>query len=293
MTGAWLVTGAGGMLGQDVVARLAGTAGEPVVALERRSLDITDAAAVHEAVAAHRPAVVVNCAAWTAVDAAESQEAPATRTNADGARHLAAACARSGATLLQMSTDYVFSGDRVTPYPEDHPTKPRTAYGRSKLAGEQAVRELLPDTGLVVRTAWLYGAGGRSFVRAMSGLAAGDGTVDVVDDQYGQPTWSADLAALLIRLGRAARQGAVPPGVYHGTSAGQASWYELAREVFLLLGADPERVRPTRGADLGRAAPRPAYTVLGHGLWETTGIQPLRHWREALAQALPVLSREG
>ncbi|CAL9500469.1 dTDP-4-dehydrorhamnose reductase [Streptomyces sp. enrichment culture] len=286
----WLVTGAGGTLGHDVVAALAA---EPVVALDRRALDVTDADAVREAVAAYRPAVVVNCAAWTAVDEAEAREAAARRVNADGARYLAAACARGGATLLHVSTDYVFSGDANAPYPEDHPTGPRTAYGRTKLAGEHAVRELLPRTGLVVRTAWLYGAVGHSFVRTMIRRAAEEGPVAVVCDQRGQPTWSADLAGLLTGLGRAARHGAAPPGVYHGTNGGEASWYELAREVFRLLGADPGRVRPIRSAELGQRAPRPAYSVLAHDGWRRAGLGPPRHWREALARALPSLLRRA
>ncbi|MFF7969722.1 dTDP-4-dehydrorhamnose reductase [Streptomyces sp. NPDC007905] len=288
MTTTWLITGATGMLGQDVQARL-GRHGEEVVGLARGSLDITDAAAVHDAVDAHRPRIVVNCAAWTAVDDAETGEADALRVNGDGPRHLAEACARTGARLIQLSTDYVFAGDGTSPYPEDAPTAPRGAYGRTKLAGEQAVSAALPEAGYVVRTAWLYGVGGRNFVDTMIRLESVKDTVDVVDDQRGQPTWTVDLADRLVRLGQAALAGAAPAGVYHGTSGGETTWFGLAREIFRLLGADPGRVRPTTSTAFERPAPRPAYSVLGHDRWRQAGIEPIRPWREALEAAFPAL----
>ena len=176
----WLVTGAGGMLGQDVLARLA-QAGERYVALDRAALDLTDADAVSAALDEHRPAVVVNCAAWTAVDDAETREDEALAINGDGPANLAAACARTGAVLLHVSTDYVFAGDAQEPYAEDAPTAPRSAYGRTKLAGEKAVLGI--ERGYVVRTAWLYGTGGPNFVRTMIKLEGVKDTLDVVDDQ--------------------------------------------------------------------------------------------------------------
>lgn len=285
---AWLITGGAGMLAQDVRARLAAD-GVDAVVLSRKELDITDAASVADAFAAHRPAVVVNCAAWTAVDDAEEHEAAALAVNGDGPRHLAAAAAANGAVLLQVSTDYVFAGDGTAPYPEDAPTGPIGAYGRTKLAGERAVLELLPDTGYVVRTAWLYGAGGGNFVRTMIKLEGVKDTLDVVDDQRGQPTWTGDLADRLVLLGRAALAGTAPAGVYHGTSAGETTWFGLTREIFRLLGADPERVRPTTSAAFKRPAPRPAYSVLGHDRWKEAGIEEIRDWREALAEAFPAL----
>lgn len=291
MTTTWLIAGAGGMLGQDVLARL-GREGGKAVALDRHALDITDPDAVHDALGAHRPAVVVNCAAWTAVDDAEAREADALRVNGDGARNLAQACARTGAKLLQLSTDYVFAGDGTAPYPEDAPTGPRGAYGRTKLAGEQAVLAALPEAAYVVRTAWLYGAGGGNFVRTMIGLESVKETLDVVDDQRGQPTWTADLADRLVRLGQAAHEGAAPAGVYHGTSGGETTWFGLTREIFRLLGADPGRVRPTTSAAFARPAPRPAYSVLGHDRWREAGIEPIRPWREALGAAFPALTDE-
>ncbi|TDC15394.1 dTDP-4-dehydrorhamnose reductase [Streptomyces sp. 8K308] len=290
MSVGWLVTGAGGMLGRDVLARLA--AEERVATgLDRRCLDITDRTAVRAALREHRPAVVVNCAAWTAVDEAERHEAEAARVNADGPRHLAEACAAYGAALLQVSTDYVFAGDASTPYAEDAAPAPRGAYGRTKLAGELAVRAALPDAGFVIRTAWLYGAGGGNFARTMISLEAAGRTPDVVDDQRGQPTWAADVADRLVRLGDAAVAGAAPAGIYHATSAGETTWCGFAREIFRLLGADPERVRPITSAAFPRPAPRPAYSVLGHEGWRAARGVAIRPWREALAAAFPALLR--
>ncbi|EFL41384.1 dTDP-4-dehydrorhamnose reductase [Streptomyces griseoflavus] len=286
----WLVTGAGGMLGQDVLARLA-KAGERATALDRAALDLTDAAAVRRALERHRPAVVVNCAAWTAVDDAETREAEALAVNGDGPARLADACARTGAVLLHVSTDYVFAGDATAPYAEDAPTAPRSAYGRTKLAGERAVLNTLPDRGYVVRTAWLYGTGGANFVRTMIRLEGQREKLDVVDDQRGQPTWSADLAGLLLALGRGALAGTAPPGVYHGTSSGETTWYGLTREIFRLLGADPDRVHPTTSEAFVRPAPRPAYSVLGHDRFAAAGVAPLRDWRAALAEAFPRIRR--
>ncbi|MFJ8856816.1 dTDP-4-dehydrorhamnose reductase [Streptomyces sp. NPDC102451] len=288
MSSSWLVTGSGGMLGQDVLARLARD-GESAVGLDRKALDITDADAVRRAVEEHSPAVIVNCAAWTAVDDAEAQEDEALRINGDGPRLLAEACAEHGIVLLQVSTDYVFDGVAGAPYQEDAPTGPRSAYGRTKLAGEQAVLSLLPGTGYVVRTAWLYGAGGGNFVRTMIKLEGVKDTLDVVDDQRGQPTWTADLADRLVRLGQGALAGTAPAGVYHGTSGGETTWFGFTRAIFEGLGADPERVRPTTSAAFARPAPRPAYSVLGHDRWTRAGIEPIRDWREALAEALPSL----
>jgi len=284
----WLVTGAGGMLGQDVLARL-DRAGERYVALDRKALDLTDADAVTAAVTEHRPDIVVNCAAWTAVDDAETREAEALAINGDGPRHLADACARTGAVLLHVSTDYVFAGDATTPYAEDAPTAPRSAYGRTKLAGEKAVLGF--ERGYVVRTAWLYGTGGPNFVRTMIKLEGVKDTLDVVDDQRGQPTWSADLAGLLVDLGLGALAGTAPAGVYHGTNSGETTWHGFTQEIFRLLGADPDRVRPTTSEAFVRPAPRPAYSVLGHGRFAEAGIEPLRDWRTALTEAFPDIHR--
>ncbi|WP_330335526.1 dTDP-4-dehydrorhamnose reductase (plasmid) [Streptomyces sp. NBC_00536] len=285
----WLVTGADGLLGRDLRVALE-AAGQPAVCLGRAELDVRDRRAVRSAIATHRPVVVVNAAAYTDVDAAETHEAQAQHVNGAAPLHLASACGEFGALLLQVSTDYVFSGEARVPYPEDAPAAPRTAYGRTKLEGERAVLRLLPWTGYVVRTAWLYGEGGEGgddFVRTMIRLEREREFVDVVEDQRGQPTWTADVADRLVSLGRAARLGAAP-GIYHATSAGGCTRLELAREVFRLLGADPQRVRPLVGPAPG--ARRPAYSVLEHGRWEAAGIEVIRDWREALAAAMPALT---
>jgi len=284
----WLITGGSGMLAQDLLSRLH-SAGLDAVALTRADLDVTDPVSVTLALERYHPSVVVNCAAWTAVDDAEEQEEAALAVNGDGARHLAEACRATGAMLLHVSTDYVFAGDASSPYPEDAPSAPRSAYGRTKLAGEQAVLGILPDHGYVIRTAWLYGAGGGNFVRTMIRLEGLRDTLDVVDDQRGQPTWTADLADRLVQLGTAALAGTAPAGVYHGTSSGETTWFKLTREIFRLLDADPDRVRPTTSAAFQRPAPRPAYSVLGHERWAAAGIEPIRPWHEALTEAFPHL----
>ncbi|RJK95357.1 dTDP-4-dehydrorhamnose reductase [Vallicoccus soli] len=272
----WLVTGAGGMLGRDLQAALAG---REVTALTRADLDVTDPAAVEAAVEGHD--VVVNCAAWTAVDDAEAAEPAAFAANAVGPALLARACARAGARLVQPSTDYVFAGDATTPYAEDAPVAPRSAYGRTKAAGEWAVRAELPDGHYVVRTAWLYGAHGASFPRTMARLQGQRETLDVVDDQRGQPTWTRDLAERVVAMVDAD----APAGTYHATASGETTWHGLAQRVFALLGADPERVRTTTSEAFVRPAPRPAYSVLGHEGWARAGLAPMRAWDEALDEA--------
>jgi dTDP-4-dehydrorhamnose reductase len=281
----WLVTGAAGMLGRDLVSVLE-RSGETVTALTRAELDITDGAAVRDALRHWRPAVVVNCAAWTAVDAAETSEDAALRLNGQAVADLAAACAAAGVRLIQPSTDYVFDGQARRPYAEDDVPSPGTAYGRTKLAGEQAVLDRRDGTGYVVRTAWLYGAHGPNFVRTMIRLEQQRPDVDVVNDQHGQPTWTMDVADRIVAL---VRSGA-PAGVYHATSSGETTWFGLAREVFRLLGADPDRVRPVGSAAYVRPAPRPAYSVLGHDAWSRAGLSPIGDWRLALRQAFPALA---
>jgi dTDP-4-dehydrorhamnose reductase len=252
-----------------------------VVGPTRAELDVTDPAAVERAVKEVRPDAVLNAAAYTAVDAAETDEATAAAVNAEAPATLARVCALYGAGLVHVSTDYVFAGDASTPYPVDAPVGPTSAYGRTKLAGERAVRELLPERSWVVRTAWVYGAGGGNFVRTVARLEATRETVEVVDDQRGSPTWSRDLAAGLLAL-----VGAGPaPGVYHCTNAGETTWYGLARAVFEELGADPERVRPTTTAAFPRPAPRPAYSVLSPAAWLAAGLPAPRDWRDGLHAA--------
>ena len=272
----YLITGAAGMLGRDLQDALAG---RDVVALTRAELDITDPAAV--AAALSGVDVVFNCAAYTAVDAAETDEEAAHLVNAVGPATLAEATAASGAKLFQISTDYVFQGDATSPYPEDQPRDPLNAYGRTKADGEEAVLRLNPAGGYVVRTAWLYGRHGGNFPATMLRLGRERDSVSVVSDQVGQPTWTADLARKLVEL---ADSGA-PAGVYHGTNSGQGSWFDFAQATFQEAGLDPAKVEPTDSSQFVRPAPRPAYSVLGHDAWSRAGLDPMRDWRAALHDA--------
>jgi dTDP-4-dehydrorhamnose reductase len=269
------------MLGQDLVPALA-AAGHEVTAAARADLDVTDPGACLAAVAGHD--LVINAAAYTRVDDAETHEAAAFAVNATGAANLARAATAAGAAMLHVSTDYVFDGTATEPYSEDHPVGPRSAYGRTKAAGEWAVRALCPRS-WIVRTAWLYGAGGPNFVTTMARLATERDTVQVVTDQTGQPTWTRDLGDLIVRL---VASGA-PYRTYHGTASGQTSWHGLARAVFEQLGHDPDRVQPTTTAAFPRPAPRPAWSVLAHDVLQAPGISPIGHWRDRLSFAAPDL----
>jgi dTDP-4-dehydrorhamnose reductase len=285
-----VITGGGGQLAAELVRLLDAAPPEPGwQALTRAECDITDLhrvrAVIHDQAhaAGDRGLAVINAAAWTNVDGAEADEPGAYAVNAAGPAHLAMACEQVGAQLLQLSTDYVFPGDRADgePYAPLDETGPRSAYGRTKLAGELAVRELLPHASWVVRTSWVYGATGANFVKTMAKLSGQRETLDVVDDQIGCPTWAADLAAGLLQLIAVAP----PSGVYHAAGGGRASWFELARAVFTELGLDPERVHPTTSAEFVRPAPRPAWSVLSSSEWVDAGLAPLPDWREALGAA--------
>jgi dTDP-4-dehydrorhamnose reductase len=289
---AWLVTGARGQLGHDLLDVLAARAGGPVTAVGRAELDLTDEAGVRSTVRdwlsaaraeGHRP-VLVNAAAYTAVDAAETDEATAQVVNGEAPGWLADELGGHG-RLVHVSTDYVFDGSATEPYAVDTPTAPRSAYGRTKAAGERAVAAAGGDA-TVVRTAWVYGRHGANFVATMLRLEAERETVSVVDDQVGSPTWSADLAAGLVELGARAD---APPPLLHYTNTGQVSWCGFARAVFEEAGADPARVLPITTADFPRPAPRPAYSVLDGSAWDAAGLPGRRPWRQALSEAM----REG
>jgi dTDP-4-dehydrorhamnose reductase len=269
-----LVTGAAGMLGTEVVA----AAGDhEVVGLARADLDVTDAAAVRAAVRDARPDAIVNCAAWTDVDGAETAEAAATAINGDGAGHLAAAAGEAGAHIVHVSTDYVFPGDAGEPYREDAPTGPSGAYGRSKLAGERAVAAAAPHAHAIVRTAWLFGPHGANFVDTMLRLGRERPELDVVDDQLGCPTYAGHLAHALVQIAGARTQ-----GVLHVAGGGACTWYELARATFARAGIDVT-VQPCTTADFPRPAPRPAYSVLGSTRRDAPVLPP---WQDGLAAHL-------
>jgi len=277
----WLITGARGQLGVDLVRVLEQADGAELLACGSTELDITDRASIGDAVAGFRPDVIVNAAAYTAVDTAETEEDRAYAVNATGPALLAAEAARTGARLLHLSTDYVFDGTATEPYRPDAPTNPRQAYGRTKLAGEQAVRELAPEHGFVVRTSWVYGAGGQNFVKTMCRAEASRDTVSVVADQLGSPTWTHDLARRLVDLGRAD----LPAGIYHCRGGGSTTWHGFTQAIFAELGADPDRVLPTTTDQFPRPAFRPAYSVLSDQEWAAAGLPAMLDWRAALAAA--------
>ena len=275
-----LVTGAAGMLGLDVVAA-AGRAGHDVIALSRRDLDITDARAVARAVLDAKPSAVVNCAAWTDVDGAEGDEPGATAVNGAAAGAVARAAAQGGAFIVQVSTDYVFDGSGNDPYGESAPVNPLSAYGRSKLAGERAVAQAAPRHA-IVRASWLFGPGGKNFVDTMLRLAGERDEVTVVDDQVGCPTYTGHLATALVEI--AERE---LTGILHVAGGGQCSWHDLAAAAFDATGAQVTLKRGST-ADLGRPAPRPAYSVL---VSEREDAPRLPDWRDGLAAHLEA-SRE-
>lgn len=267
-----LVTGAGGMLGRDVILA-ARNAGHDVVACTRLDLDVTDEEAVGERFERDRPAVVFNCAAWTDVDGAEKEEEEATKINGAGAGIVAAAAAEIGAEIVQISSDYVFDGSKRTPYVEDDPTAPVSAYGRSKLAGELEVASA-NKRHFIVRTSWLYGVGGRNFVETMLRLADDHDEVLVVHDQVGSPTYTWHLAYGLLRLIEKAAY-----GIHHMAAQDSCSWFEFAREIFDQAGVEC-RVLASTTEMLGRPAPRPAYSVLRSTRHNEIKLPP---WRDGLA----------
>lgn len=267
------------MLGHDV-ARAAEAAGHEPVPLTRAELDITDRGAAAAAVAKAAPQAVVNCAAWTNVDGAEFSYEEAVAANGAGAGHVAAAASAAGAWTLHVSTDYVFDGDKREPYLESDPVGPRSGYGRSKLVGERAVAGNTPDRHTIVRTSWLFGAGGRCFPQNILELAADRDQLTVVEDQVGSPTYTGHLAAVLVEL--AARGPEAPRGVLHVAGDGQCSWFEFAREIVAAAGVSGCEVVPVSSEQFPRPAPRPAYSVLR----SERGAPVLPHWRQGLGEYL-------
>ncbi|MCA1834409.1 MAG: dTDP-4-dehydrorhamnose reductase [Actinomycetota bacterium] len=272
------ITGAGGQVGTDLVVAFAD---HEVIAATHATLDVGDPLACRRAISAAAPDVIINAAAYTDVDGCESNVERAWRDNATGPGNVGAAAREIGAFLVTLSTDYVFDGVAREPYEAHAPHEPVNVYGETKAAGERAALEANPGATAIVRSAWIYGATGTNFVKTMLRLAGERETLDVVDDQTGSPTWSADLASAIVSLGAARRA-----GVYHVTNAGSTTWFGFAREIFSLAGLDAERVRPTTSDRFPRPARRPVFSVLSDRTWREAGFSPLRPWRAALAEAL-------
>jgi dTDP-4-dehydrorhamnose reductase len=272
-----LITGAAGMLGVDV-RRAAEEAGHDVAALARTDLDIRDPTAIAAALAAHHPDVLVNCAAFTDVDGAES-DPQAFQVNADAPGELAAAAAQRGTWILHISSDYVFAGDRDTPYMESDPVGPLSAYGASKLAGEQAVARAAPVAHTIVRSSWLFGSAGRCFPDTMLRLSAERDELTVVDDQVGCPTFTGHLARGLVELAERPER---PLGIVHCAAAGQCSWFEFAQAILSEAGSDTH-VRAVSTEEFPRPARRPAYSVLRSSRPDAP---VLPHWRHGLSEYL-------
>ena len=271
-----LVFGANGMLGHELVKRL--PAGE-IIGVGRSEVDITNPNAVDQAVAGS--AVVINSAAYTSVDDAESNKNAAFAVNADGARNIAVSCRRHNTRLIHLSTDYIFDGYNASPYTEASPGNPQSVYGASKYAGEQAVLTEWAEQSVILRTSWLYGVHGQSFPRTILLAGQKNAHLDVVDDQTGQPTWTGDVVNMISQL----LAHDVHRGVFHATNGGSTTWHGFASALFDLAGWDVNRVRKTSSDAYVRPAPRPQYSVLGHENWTSHGLPTPRDWREALAEA--------
>ncbi len=272
-----VITGAKGQLGHDLVPACR-RVGE-VVGLDLPEWNLSRPESL-EQLAALQPDWVIHAAAATDVDRCECEPAWAMAINAEGTSRVAEACRRTGSGLVYLSTDYVFDGTKGTPYLEEDPPAPRSVYGRSKLEGEQIVRETAPHW-VIARTAWLYGAHGKNFVKAILQKACGGEPLAVVNDQVGSPTYAADLAEALVRaLER--RLG----GIFHVTNGGSCSWFEFTQEILRQSGRAGVSLAPITSGQLARPAPRPGYSVLANRAWQAAGEAPLRPWPEALAVML-------
>jgi len=281
----WLVVGASGQLGRSVCEVLGARAIE-LISWDRKQGSASVENFVTQYVRQIQPKVIINCAAWTDVDGAESNEVGAKLINVDAVGYLAEAAKLCGATFIHVSTDYVFSGNREVPWNEGDEKHPLSAYGRTKAMGEDIISSIFPERSYIFRTAWLYSAFRKNFGKTMVKLAMKDSdNVSVVSDQVGQPTSASDLAVQIVDSVLAE----IPFGIYHGTNAGQATWFEFAREIFRLVGADVSRVEPARSDLFLRPAKRPAYSVLGHDKWIGSGVKVMRDWKIALADAMPAI----
>jgi dTDP-4-dehydrorhamnose reductase len=279
----WLITGSSGQLGTALTQEL-NSRGLPFTATVSRGLDITQNPLVQKFVGQLAPKVIINCAAWTDVDGAESKEELAARVNSDGAENLAIAAKNCGAKLIHVSTDYVFSGNTHEPWLEDSLKNPQSSYGRTKADGEDRVLRTYPENSVIIRTAWLYSPWGKNFAKTMTRLALdGKSEVRVVNDQNGQPTSAIDLADQIISLALSL----TTSGIFHGTNSGKATWFDFAQEIFKLVDKDLNRVVPVSSEEYPQKVNRPSFSVLSHDAWKKTTVEPMRDWRHALADSMP------
>jgi dTDP-4-dehydrorhamnose reductase len=279
----WLITGGSGQLGISVSQELR-ERGINHRSWSSSDLDITQGALVSKEIEKFSPKVIVNCAAWTDVDGAESQENMAATINSLGAGNVALAARNCGSKLVHISTDYVFSGQGDSPWSITSETLPSTAYGRTKVEGESRVLKLYSENSYVLRTAWLYGPWGKNFAKTMINLALKNSSeVSVVNDQVGQPTSSIDLAKQIVKL----VESNSPVGIYHGTNSGSATWFEFAQSLFEMIGADVNRIVPVDSDKFPRPATRPKYSVLDHQEWTKTSIGEMQNWKTALEESFP------
>jgi dTDP-4-dehydrorhamnose reductase len=279
----WLITGASGQLGLAMQRELS-TRGINFIAANSRELNITSQNSVESILLRNSPKVIVNCAAWTDVDLAEIKQEQAYNVNALAVKNLALASKRISAKLVHVSTDYVFSGEGNRPWLESAERDPASIYGLSKREGENFVQEIYEENSFIVRTAWLYSENGKNFAKTMANLALTDEReVRVVNDQIGQPTSANDLAHQIVDL----VESKSTHGIYHGTSSGQATWFEFAQKIFELIGANTERVVPVSSDEFQSLAKRPRYSVLGHDNWRKSELPEMRDWRLALADEIP------
>ena len=279
----WLIVGGTGQLGNALKKELIMRKIDHQL-ISSLEADITNTQSVDQLINLCKPEVIINAAAWTDVDSAETHQLRAIEVNAQGALNLAVAAKRVEAIFVQVSTDFVFSGPRAEPWEEYSTHNPLSVYGLSKSQGEIRVQEMYSERSYIMRTAWLYSADRKNFVKTMLKLALSNGNeVRVVNDQVGQPTFAGDLAKQIVDTLLAK----LPFGIYHGTNSGQASWFEFAREIFQLAGADIYRIKPISSFDLQRPAKRPLYSVLGHQAWSGTTVAPLRDWKSALTYSFP------
>lgn len=281
-----LVTGANGQLGSEM-QRLSAVSPNNYIFTDAAELDVTDAGAVRRAAEQTRAEAIVNCAAYTDVERAEENEAAADRLNRLAPANLAAAAAATGATLIHISTDYVFDGRAHTPYTEQAPTAPLSVYGRTKLAGEQAV-ETSGCSYLILRTAWLYSAFGNNFLKTMLRLTAERESLKVIFDQIGTPTYAGDLALGIFSVIEGGQLRG-HEGLYHFSDEGVCSWYDFAVEIAAAAGHDKCRIEPCSTAEYPTKAPRPAYSVLDKGKFKTTFGIEIPHWRESLLYCLKTM----